>query len=258
MILFSRKKSGGDEQKQDTENESIQQAAREFDEILRNIEAKKSEFTEVEGKLESVAREYSTTVSELMSVRKDANEERNNVASLQRQQKIMRTKIDDLQSQIEKKAEAASKVQSAQRRLERLERDMQECKKRYETMRQKADAEEQRQKTANLKRIQSEAYHQDLLRRIDLAKAGSSNDNTKKDGAGGGDALAATGTADTDAKNVVEAASVVVASMKSKMILAQKELETVKRLLKEERMQHQKTQERLRQRDAVKPDKSAQ
>ena len=44
---------------------------------------------------------------------------------------------------------------------------------------------------------------------------------------------------------MVEAASAVVASMKTKLNIAQKELETVRQLLEKERNEHQKTKEEL-------------
>ena len=47
-------------------------------------------------------------------------------------------------------------------------------------------------------------------------------------------------------KGIIEAASVVTASLKSKLNMAQKELETVQQLLEKERKEHVITKEKLR------------
>ncbi|MDH3618829.1 MAG: DNA repair protein, partial [Nitrosopumilus sp.] len=48
-----------------------------------------------------------------------------------------------------------------------------------------------------------------------------------------------------DTKGIIEAASVVAASLKSKLSMAQKELETVQQLLEKERKEHELTKEKL-------------
>jgi hypothetical protein len=49
-----------------------------------------------------------------------------------------------------------------------------------------------------------------------------------------------------DTKGIIEAASVVTASLKSKLSMAQKEVETVQQLLEKERKEHTLTKEKLK------------
>lgn len=254
MIFFGRR---APKEPEDSAGEAeAQEAGGELERIILEIGQKRGQLLEIEAKLKSVAGEYSTTVSELMSIRKEANEEKGHITSLQRQQKIMRTKVAELEGQMAEKEKIASQVQKTRILLSELDKKADEQKKALARMQQMTADETEKQKAVSLRRIQEDAQYRDLLKRVNLLKAGAdARRGPDAPGRGGGagaggrqmvkkDTTVAA-TYGNDPRNVVEAASVVVASMKARLVRVQKELETVKRLLKDERLEHQKTRERL-------------
>ena len=208
------------------------------------ISAKKQELLSLSTKLDKVKKEYDAAVSDLMSVKRETNEERNHITSMERQQRVVKSKLEDLERRYKQDMQSkSSDMEKMQVQLRQGRNDVELCRREHEKIQEEIAAAQSKLTEVSMRRIKAEDQYQETLKKIDEtdglpeAVRETSAEDTGADGSGaaGGDAP----------KNVIEAASAVVASMKAKLGMAEKELDAVKRLLSMERAEHEKTKRDL-------------
>ena len=208
------------------------------------ISAKKQELLSLSAKLDKVKKEYDTAVSDLMSVKRETNEERNHITSMERQQRVVKSKLEDLERRYKQDMQSkSSDVEKMQVQLRQGRNDVELCRREHEKIQEEIAAAQSKLTEVSMRRIKAEDQYQETLKKIEetdglpeaVREAPAGDTDTDGRGAAGGDTP----------KNVIEAASAVVASMKAKLGMAEKELDAVKRLLSVERAEHEKTKRDL-------------
>ena len=245
MGFFSKKK----EIKENNEDESIlkEELETEVEKLQTEFRTKQEEVVKVSEKIQTVKEEYDTTVSNLMLVKKEFNQKKMELDIVQREYREIREKIknaqqikdtksinefnktekefkkikDELEQMIKEQKEIKEGITKGQTTLHGLRKqqievgkELDEANSRLYNAKQELDKKDQFQDTSILTSKEKKEIKK--------------NSSTEKANAG-----------------VIEAASVVVGSLKSKLNMTQKELEQIQGLLEEEREAHKKTRQEL-------------
>jgi len=246
MGWFKRSKKQEDEslEKQEAQNEvpPVQEKSHEMilkeqleDEIaqLRNdIKIKLETLDTITTKLASVKEEYETVVSNLMSIKKEWNTKKNDIDSFSSKHDEITSKIESLKSQ-------EKEILSI---LEPLQIEKNEILSKIESLKsEKNDVESEFQNTqTNL--INAREGLQKLQSQTEQKK--SEVGMVDKEVKFIENKLSTVGK-NVDTKNIVEAASAIVASTNQKLHMAEKELEIIKKLLDKERKEHREAKNQL-------------
>jgi len=245
MGFFSKKK----EIKENNEDESIlkEELETEVEKIQTEFRTKQEEVVKISEKIQIVKEEYDTTVSNLMLVKKEFNQKKMELDIVQREYREIREKIknaqqikdtksinefnktekefkkikDELDQMIKEQKGIKDEITKGQTTLHGLRKqqievgkELDEANSRLYNAKEELDKKDQFQDTSILT--------------LKEKKEIKNNSSTGKANAG-----------------VIEAASVVVGSLKSKLNMTQKELEQIQGLLEEEREAHKKTRQEL-------------
>ena len=245
MGFFSKKK----EIKENNEDESIlkEELQTDVEKLQTEFRTKQEEVVKVSEKIQTVKEEYDTTVSNLMLVKKEFNQKKMELDIVQREYREIREKIknaqqikdtksinefnktekefkkikDELDQMIKEQKEIKDGITKGQTTLHGLRKqqievgkELDEANTRLYNAKQELDKKDQFQDTSILASKEKKEI--------------KNNSSTEKANAG-----------------VIEAASVVVGSLKSKLNMTQKELEQIQGLLEEEREAHKKTRQEL-------------
>ncbi len=232
MKFFSRKKQNVSEEAEIQEDSQKEELESELEKIEENIRQKNQQLKGITSKLADVKKEYDVAVSALMTVKKESNEKKNHIESLERQQRVSKSKAIEAQRQYDHEKIKINEVQKTRASLEQTKKDIELGKKNHLKIQGEITEAQTRLNDINVKRIDAENKYQEILAKIDGADIKEKPDVKT--------------LTEKVPKNVVEAASAVVASMKTRLNIAQKELEVVKRLLEKERIEHQKTKDMLK------------
>ena len=244
MGFFSKKK---EEDKKDEETILKVELETEVEQLQKEFRIKQEEITKITEKIETVKSEYDTTVSNLMSIKKEFNQKKMELDVVQREYRETREKIknsqqikdtksinefnktekefkkikDELDQMIKEQKEIKDGITKGQTTLHGLRKqqievgkELDEANSRLYNAKQELDKKDQFQDTSILTSKEKKEI--------------KNNSSTEKANAG-----------------VIEAASVVVGSLKSKLNMTQKELEQIQGLLEEEREAHKNTRQEL-------------
>jgi len=194
-----------------------------LDSLQHKIHAQQDHLDSISKKIEVVKGEYGEVISSLMSAKKEFLEKKNEIISL----KSLSQDVQDKQKKSKKGDSLEFKKQL----------DMEDVLNDFK-IKQK-EVEEQLQKTNwKLKgaRVELENIEQKKLKIFEESTKKNSAKIVEKNNLS---------TQKDNSKNVVKAASAVIATMQTKLTVAEKELETMMKLLDEEKKEHQKTKNEL-------------
>lgn len=239
MGLFGKKRRKDEENTDASKRDDL---SYRLVEIEGQIATKKHELETLTLKLDQVKKEYDSAVSDLMSIKKEANEEKNHIVSLERQQKISKEKILDLEKKYEQERAKLQDVAKTRMQLEQIRRDTEHSREEYNDIQQNISDARNKLNEISVRRIEVEDQYQEILEKIDGVGAKVTETTGEKPVRA---AAKSQSHMAGEPKNVIEAASAVVASMKSKLSMAQKELDTVRGLLEKEREAHGRTRQEL-------------
>jgi len=212
----------------------------------------KEELDGITEKIQTVKEEYNTIISNLMLVKKELNQKKMELDIVQLEYKRIREKITNSKQIIDSKS--ISKFNKTEENLSKIKQKLEEITEEYGQIKKQVSQE---QSTLHNIRNQQIEYEKEL----DEARSGLFNAKEELEKK---DHLQDTGVltpkerkfiqgASSNQKNsagVIEAASAVVGSLKSKLNMAQKELEAVQLLLEKEREEHKKTKQKLQKLNA--------
>ena len=230
-----------------------EQHQNELDAIESEIKKKNDNLKSISKKLASVKEEYDIAVANLMKTKKDWQKKKIENEALQKDHEEILLKIGKSKSDLDnidnKFAEEKKKLEE----LDKVDTALAEVK---------AEVEKNKTESASLKQqiLQSQQIYDQVKAKQTEAETELNNTHSRiknvreeilKLQAQGQASLISNETQSIQAetgeasKNVVEAASAVVANTKHKLMLVQKELDIVKKLLEKERKEHQQTKEKL-------------
>jgi len=216
----------------------------EIQELQKIYRIRQEEIKGNETKLHSVKEEYDSTVSSLMELKKESNQKILELDVVKREYQDVRKKIEETVEKVQKNKTIINEIKKNETHLKNIKQELEKLSKKENEITGKISEGQ-----AILHEIKLQENQNKLKETIDtldnknhdsgsLDKTFIFSDKEKefiKDQIG----------PDQYARGVMEAASVVTASLKSKLNMAQKELETIHRLLEKERKEHMVTKETL-------------
>lgn len=219
----------------------------EVEDIQNKFRAKQEELDEITQKISTVKEEYSTTVSNLMVVKKELNQKKMELDVILREHKEISDKIKN--SEKIKDSKSISRFEKNEGNLAKIKDEIDEITQEYNEIKGKVAQEQALLSNIKKQQIEYEKELDEARSRLYNAK----EELTKKDHFQDTSVLTpkekefiqGENSNQKSAAGVIEAASVVVGTLKSKLSMTQKELEAVQLLLEEERKEHEKTKKEL-------------
>jgi len=217
----------------------------EIQELQKIFRAKQEEIKDNEEKLNSVKKEYDHTVSSLMELKKESNQKILELDVVKREYKDLRKKIEEEVEKLQKDKSIVNEIEKNELHLKNVKQELEKLSKMESEISKKISEGETALYKIKLQETKNQNKLEENIQLNNKSKASASRDNTFifsdkekefiKDQIG----------PDQYTKGVIEAASVVTASLKSKLNIAYKELEAIQRLLEKERKAHSITKEIL-------------
>ena len=244
-LFFGKKKEVGIEKN----NESILKEELEtgVESLQNEFRTKQEEMSEITEKIQSVKEEYDTTVSNLMSIKKEFNQKKMELDIVQREYRETREKNKNAQ-QI-KDTKSINEFNKTEKDFKKIKEELDEMIKEHKEVKEQivkgqstlhGIRKQQIEVGKELDETSSRLYNakQELDKKDNFQDTSILTPKEKKD-------MKVDNANEKSNAGIIEAASVVVGSLKSKLNITQKELEQIQGLLEEEREAHKKTRQEL-------------
>ena len=245
MGFFGKKKEV--EIKKDDKLVLKEELETEVESLQNEFRAKQEEIVKITEKIKTVKEEYDTTVSNLMLIKKEFNQKKMELDVVQREHREIREKIKNSQQ---------IKDTKSINEFNKTEKEFKKIKKELDKM-----IEEQKEIKNDITKGQT-TLHGIRKQQIEVGKEldeansrlyNAKEELNKKDQFQDTEILTPkekheikdNALNEKTNAGIIEAASVVVGSLKSKLNMTQKELEQIQGLLEEEREAHKKTRQEL-------------
>jgi chromosome segregation ATPase len=230
-------------------NESILKEELEtgVESLQNEFRTKQEEMTTITEKIQSVKEEYDTTVSNLMSIKKEFNQKKMELDIVQREYRETREKNKNAQ-QI-KDTKSINEFNKTEKDFKKIKEELDEMIKEHKEVKEQivkgqstlhGIRKQQIEVGKELDEASSRLYNakQELDKKDNFQDTSILTPKEKKD-------MKVDNANEKSNAGIIEAASVVVGSLKSKLNITQKELEQIQGLLEEEREAHKKTRQEL-------------
>ena len=245
MGFFGKKKE--EENKKDDESILKGELETEVEQLQKEFRIKQEEITKITEKIETVKSEYDTTVSNLMSIKKEFNQKKMELDVVQREYRETREKIKN--SQQIKDTKSINEFNKTEKEFKKIKEELDKMTKEYEKIKNEITKgqtnlhgirKQQVEVGKELDEANSRLYNakEELNKKDKFQDTSILTPKEKKD-------MKVESQTSKNSAGVIEAASIVVGSLKSKLTTAQKELEQIQGLLEEEREAHKKTRQEL-------------
>ena len=248
MGLFGKKKESENKVSKNSEEFVLkEELEKEVEDLQANFRDKQDELQEVSQKIEDVKKEYDTTVSSLMTVKKELNQKKMELDSIQRKYRETEDRIKNVEKIRDTKA--LEEIKKTETDLEKIKKELAEHIKKQDQI--KNQVSEEQSKLHSIRKQHAEAQNE--LEEANSRLYNAKQELDKKDHFEDTSILSPKEkefiqgdvSVKKESAGIIEAASVVVGSLKSKLSMKEKELETVQNLLEKEREEHEKTREKL-------------
>jgi len=245
MGFFGKKKE--EENKKDDESILKRELETEVEQLQKEFRIKQEEITKITEKIETVKTEYDTTVSNLMSIKKEFNQKKMELDIVQREYRETREKIKN--SQQIKDTKSINEFNKTEKEFKKIKEELDKMTKEHEKIKNEITKgqtnlhgirKQQVEVGKELDEANSRLYNakEELNKKDKFQDTSILTPKEKKD-------MKVESQTSKNSAGVIEAASIVVGSLKSKLTTAQKELEQIQGLLEEEREAHKKTRQEL-------------
>ena len=244
MGFFGKKKVETQE-----ENESIlkEEVEGEVEKLQNELGTKQEEIIKITEKIQTVKEEYDTTVSNLMLIKKEFNQKKMELDIVQREYRETREKIKN--SQQIKDTKSINEFNKTEKEFKKIKEELDKMTKKHDEIKEQITKgqsslhgirKQQVEVGKELEEANSRLYNakEELDKKDQFQDTSILTPKEKKD-------IKGTKVSEKTNAGIIEAASVVVGSLKSKLTTTQKELEEIQILLEEEKEAHKKTREEL-------------
>ncbi len=219
----------------------------EVEDIQNEFRVKQGELDEITEKIHTVKEEYESTINNLMIVKKELNQKKMDLDVAMREHKEIKEKVKNLEKI--KDSESLSEFSKTEGSFSKIKGNLEEITREYNEVKKQVTHEQDSLHNIKNQQIEYEKELDEARSRLynakeELAKKDLFQDTsvlTSKEK----EFIQGKESNEKSSAGVIEAASVVVGSLKSKLNMAQKELEAVQLLLEEERNEHEKTKKEL-------------
>jgi predicted nucleic acid-binding Zn-ribbon protein len=245
MGFFGKKK----ETEIEENNESIlkEELETEVESLQNEFRVKQEEITKITEKIQTVKEEYDTTVTNLMLIKKEFNQKKMELDIVQREHRETREKIKNAQ-QI-KDTKTIDEFNKTENNFKKIKEELDKITKEHKQMKDEivkgqttlhGIRKQQIEVGKELDEANSRLYNskQELDKKDNFQDTSILTPKEEKE-------IKGNNPIEKNNASVIEAASIVVGSLKSKLNTTQKELEEIQGLLEEEREAHKKTRQEL-------------
>ena len=247
MGLFAKKKIEETISDKSEEYALKEELETEVENIQKEFRIKQEELDEIIQKIKTVKEEYNYIVSNLMVVKKEINQKKMQLDVVLLEHKRISKKIRNFE-QI-KDSKLVSEFNKTEENFSKMKQELEKVKKEHEEINEQIlqkqsllhsvknqqieyekELDEARSRLYNAKvELEKKDYFQDTSILSKKEKEFIQRDDSNQKNSAG----------------IIEAASAVVGSLKSKLNITQKELESLQSLLEKEREEHEKTKKEL-------------
>ena len=245
MGFFGKKK----EVKIEENNESVlkEELETEVESLQNEFRVKQEEIIKITEKIQTVKEEYDTTVTNLMLIKKEFNQKKMELDIVQREHRETREKIKNAQ-QI-KDTKTIDEFNKTENNFKKIKEELDKITKEHKQMKDEivkgqttlhGIRKQQIEVGKELDEANSRLYNskQELDKKDNFQDTSILTPKEEKE-------IKGNSPIEKNNASVIEAASIVVGSLKSKLNTTQKELEEIQGLLEEEREAHKKTRQEL-------------
>jgi len=245
MGFFGKKKEAEIEEN----NESVlkEELETEVESLQNEFRVKQEEITKITEKIQTVKEEYDTTVTNLMLIKKEFNQKKMELDIVQREHRETREKIKNAQ-QI-KDTKTIDEFNKTENNFKKIKEELDKITKEHKQMKDEivkgqttlhGIRKQQVEVGKELDEANSRLYNskQELDKKDNFQDTSILTPKEEKE-------IKGNSPIEKNNASVIEAASIVVGSLKSKLNTTQKELEEIQGLLEEEREAHKKTRQEL-------------
>lgn len=216
-------------------------------ENIQNESSEKQEELNIIDKNQIVKEEYNTTVSNLMLVKKELNYKNMELDAIQLEHKKIREKIKIFE---EIDSESINEFNKTEKNLSKMKQEINKITEENTQIKKQVEQEQsilhniitqQTEYQKELDEARSRLYNakEELDRKDNFQDMSVLTPKERE-------FIQGESSNQKSSAGVIEAASVVVSSLKSKLNMAQKELDAVQLLLEKERKEHEKTKQKLK------------
>lgn len=248
MVLFRKKKENTEVFSKKSEEFVLKnELETEVENLQNEFGAKQEELNGISEKIKTVKEEYDSTVSSLMLVKKEFNQKRMDLDIAQREYKEIREKMKNF-DQI-KNLKTINQFNKTDEEISKKTQELEEFTKKYHEIKEQVSQEQST--LYNIRKAQLEVEKE--LEEANSRLFNTKNELDKKDQFLDISILTPSEKKFIEGENnnqkssagIIEAASVMVGSLKSKLNMTQKEIEMIQTLLEKEREEHEKTKQEL-------------
>ncbi|MEZ7990123.1 MAG: DNA repair protein [Nitrosopumilus sp.] len=245
MGFFGKKK----EVEIEENNESVlkEELETEVESLQNEFRVKQEEIIKITEKIQTVKEEYDTTVTNLMLIKKEFNQKKMELDIVQREHRETREKIKNAQ-QI-KDTKTIDEFNKTENNFKKIKEELDKITKEHKQMKDEivkgqttlhGIRKQQVEVGKELDEANSRLYNskQELDKKDNFQDTSILTPKEEKE-------IKGNSPIEKNNASVIEAASIVVGSLKSKLNTTQKELEEIQGLLEEEREAHKKTRQEL-------------
>ncbi len=242
MGLFGNKKTEETISEKSEEYVLKEELETEVENLQKEFREKQEENNKITQKIQTVKEEYDTTVSNLMLVKKELNQKKMELDVIQREHKIILERIKN--SEQIKDSKFIDEFNKTEKNLSKIKEEMGVLTKEQKGIKEEIVKEQSNLHYIKKQQIESEKELDEANSRLynaneELERKDHFQDTnilTSKEK----EFIQGNETNQKSSVGIIEAASAVVGSLKSKLNMTQKELETVQLLLEKEREEHEK------------------
>jgi chromosome segregation ATPase len=248
MGLFGKKKTKEETVSEKSEENILKEELQaEVKNLQDEFRTKQEEINDITQKIQTVKEEYDTTVGNLMLVKKELNQKKMELDGVLREYKEIQEKIKN--SEQIKDSKSVIEFNKTEGNLSKIKQELEEITKKYQEIKGQVTKEQSSLHNIRKQQIDAEKELDEANSRLYNAKEElekkdhfqDTNILTPKEK----EFIQGDEVNQKSSAGIIEAASAVVGSLKSKLNMAQKELETVQLLLEKEREEHETTKQEL-------------
>ena len=250
MGLFGKKEHADEKISEKSEELVLKEALEtEVESLQKEFRTKQEEIESITKKLQIVKDEYDIATSNLMSVKKESNQKKMELDTIYLEYKDIKSKISNADERFNKNKKSIEELDKVESNLTKMKQELEKITKEHDEIKEKIVEDQtslhkirtqQIQAQKELEEINSRLYNarQEVNPQGNLNEASVFTSKEKK-------FIEGESAGKKEIKGIIEAASAVVGSLKSKLSMAEKELETVQTLLEKERNEHIQTKNEL-------------
>ena len=219
----------------------------EVEKLQKEFREKQTELDEITQRITTVKEEYDSTVGSLMLVKKELNQKKMELDITQREYRETREKSK--KAELIKDSKSVEKFNKTEGEHSKIKEELDQFIKKHGEIKEQIEKEQAALHNIKKQQVEVEKELDEANSRLYNAKQELDKKDTFEDTSilttSEKEFIGIDSKSQKSSAGVIEAASVVVGSLKSKLNTTLKELETVQSLLEKERIEHERTKEDL-------------